>query len=242
MFLHLDVDCCELCVQSPVNRRPLVRQHMFADEAGNFDFSLRVGASRYFILATVTMEDDLAAASAIHKLRYDLAWEGLEHPGPFHATTDAQSVRDRFFVAIEGLQFTIDATVIEKRKSRPTVRKTPEEFYQFAWFSHMRHAAPRNVTDLDDLLVVAASLGSKRRVDSFHLAVKDVLRQVPRTGRTLTACWPASSDPGLQIADYCCWAIQRKWELSDSRSYELVSPRITSEYELFRRGRKFYYE
>jgi hypothetical protein len=33
------------------------RWHIFADEAGNFDFSANRGASRYFILTTVTVSD-----------------------------------------------------------------------------------------------------------------------------------------------------------------------------------------
>jgi hypothetical protein len=30
---------------------------------------------------------------------------------------------------------------------------------------------------------------------------------------------PHMSDPCLQVADYCTWAIQRKWERGDERSH-----------------------
>ena len=55
------------------------------------------------------------------------------------------------------------------------------------------------------------------------------------------AFWPSNSDPCLQIADYCTWAIQRKWEKNDSRSYDLIKDKIVSEYDIFRFGSTYYY-
>lgn len=47
--------------------------HVFADEAGNFDFSSKAGASRYFLLTTVSM-DDFGAGDA--SCRYGGNWRG----------------------------------------------------------------------------------------------------------------------------------------------------------------------
>jgi len=45
----------------------------------------------------------------------------------------------------------------------------------------------------------------------------------------------------LQIADYCTWAIQRKWERTDAKSYNIIKDRITYEYDLWGHGTKHYY-
>jgi hypothetical protein len=37
------------------------------------------------------------------------------------------------------------------------------------------------------------------------------------------------SEPCLVVADYCTWAIQRKWERDDQRSHELIAGKIASE-------------
>jgi hypothetical protein len=52
------------------------RVFVFADEAGNFDFSRRAGASKYFILVTITLPD-CSAGLALLELRRELAWEGM---------------------------------------------------------------------------------------------------------------------------------------------------------------------
>jgi hypothetical protein len=216
------------------------RIHVFADEAGNFDFTRNTGASAYFILATVTFFDDRQACHDLQSLRFDLAWAGTMHPGPFHATTDEQAVRNRVFAALAPHGFRIDATILEKSKARPEIRASHERFYQYAWYYHMKYLTPLIATPNDDLLVVAASIGERRKRDAYHAGVRDVMRQVG-VGTVRATHWPAAADTGLQIADYCCWAIQRKWERRDARSHALIAGKVGSEFDVFRRGQVHYY-
>ena len=217
-----------------------MRKFIYADESGNFDFSGNPKASKFFILTTVIV-DDHAVASELFELRRQLAWEGYQLPTGFHATEDAQYVRNAVFSALQQYTFRIDATVLEKRKSRPQIRSTDMRFYQHAWFYHMKYIVPRVFTEQDELLLVAATLGRKRRGVGFNKAVEDVMNQVSGSNTSKIAHWQASSDPCLQIADYCSWAIQRKWESDDDRSYQLISGRIGSEYDLFKSGNTYYY-
>ncbi|MDO8987110.1 MAG: hypothetical protein Q7V14_02685 [Coriobacteriia bacterium] len=49
------------------------------------------------------------------------------------------------------------------------------------------------------------------------------------------------SDLNLQIADYFCWAIQRKWEGDDDRSYVLIEQAICGEGDPFEYDDQEYY-
>ncbi len=51
----------------------------------------------------------------------------------------------------------------------------------------------------------------------------------------------SSSCIGLQVVDYCNWAIYRKWSRHDSRSYNMILPAIASEFDIFRTGGRHYY-
>ena len=211
---------------------------MFADEAGNFDFSRKRGASRYFILTAATLQDCSAVNAKLHELRYQMAWEGHDHPGPFHAATDPGPVRDRVFSIIAALDVRVDALIIEKAKAMPHIRATETRFYQHAWLYLMRYTVPRLLCH--ELLVVPASLGTKKKRLAFYDSVREVMRQVGRTTYR-TACWDASSDACLQVADYCGWAIQRKWESSEPTQHSRIAGKIGSEYDLFARGKTLYY-
>ncbi len=219
----------------------MARVHVFADEAGNFDFSAKPGASRYFMLTTVAM-DDFRAGDALLSLRRQLAWEGHDQgTDDFHATEELQTVRDRVFAELANWNFRVDCTILEKRKAAPHLAADDVRFYKTAWFLHFRHVAQLVTRPGDELLVMGASLGTKRKRQSFHDSIHDVVDQVSRGVAFRTVSWAGSSDPCLWVADYCCWALQRKWEQGDDRSYSLIEGKVSTEFDVFRRGTTVYY-
>jgi hypothetical protein len=178
------------------------------------------------------------------ELRRELAWGGQELCDYFHATQDKQAVRDRVYDLICKHDFRVQATIMEKSKAIPKVRITRPRFYQYGWYYHFKFSAPKTVGAATELMVVAASIGTKKERVGFRDAVKDVLRQtMPMVKHQANFC-PAGSDPCLQVADYCAWAIQRKWESPeqrDVRSYDLIKDRITYEFDLWKHGQKHHY-
>ena len=218
-----------------------MRKYVYADESGNFDFTLKSGASRFFIVTTVMVEDH-TVASELSELRRDLAWQGHNLSRGFHATEDSQAVRDAVFGVLQSYLFRVDSTIIEKRKSHPQLRTSERRFYQSAWLYHMRYITPRIVTPgQDEVLLVAATVGTRQKAVSFKNAIEDVVSQVAPDTVMKSAYWPAYTDICLQIADYCSWAIQRKWESNDDRSHQLIRSKIWSEYDLFGKGNNYYY-
>ena len=216
---------------------------LFADEAGCFTFEKKQNVSRYFILCTVAMEDDTIATSLL-KLRRKLAWEGAELGEYFHATTDKQPVRDAVFETILQHPFSIQATIMEKSKAQPQVRTSKTRFYQYGWYYHFRYGMKGQFAPSHEALITAASLGVRKERIAFESAVDDVMRQTLPVQKWKTDFMPAGSDPCLQVADYCAWALQRKWESPngrDCRSYDLVSDRITHEYDMWEKGETHYY-
>ena len=181
-----------------------------------------------------------AESARLLDLRRDIAWDGLALEDCFHATADRQRVRDEVFRYISGQSLRIDATVFEKCKVKPHVQ-TPEYFYKLSWFSHFKKVGPAALRGATEAQIVAASIGTKNRRKTIRLAVEDVVNQCIPNKTYSVAFWPAESDPCLQIADYCTWAIQRALEQGDDRSYELIKPQISSLYDYFRFGTQKYY-
>jgi len=213
---------------------------LFADEAGDFNFSRQPKASKYYIICTVaTTSCDVANDLLMLKRR--LAWKGAPLRDYFHCSEDKQEIRDAVFETISHHDFTVQATIMEKSKAQPQVRPTDERFYQYGWLYHLRHSNKRFLSPLDSIQITAASIGSKAKRVAFEDGVRDVCRQIIPKDRFRTAFWPCQTDPCLQLADYCTWAIQRKWERGSSRSYDLIAKRINYEYELWEHGEVHYY-
>jgi hypothetical protein len=147
-----------------------VRKYVFVDEAGDFAFT--PGGSSYFILTSVTL-DACTAGDELLALRRSLVWEGIEILDAFHATTDAQAVRDRVFALLRGHDFRIDANIFEKRLTPPDLR-SEGALYERAWYLHMRHIAPQVAGRDDELLVVGASISTRARRHALGRAVVGV--------------------------------------------------------------------
>ncbi len=220
------------------------RLHVFGDEAGDLVFKTPGnGVSRYFMIGTITLED-CSVGEKFLALRRELAWEGtlLDQ---LHATSDRQHVRDRAFELIAATDLRFDATILDKRKAKDDLRRDPFYFYKLAWYLHFKYVASKIAGPNDELLVVASSLQIKRKRKStkagVHEAITEVVNQVSPTVTCHCAFSPAATDPCLQVADYLTWAIQRKYESEDTRSYDLIEHLIKSEFEPFKRATKRFY-
>lgn len=219
--------------------------YVFADEAGCFTFKRRKegrkdGPSDYFILTTVTapewgISDDLL------RIRRDLALAGEHERDKLHATSDLQEVRNAVFAVIAKQPFRVDATILKKCKAQPQTRITEDRFYKTAWYYHFKHVGPKLARQADKMLITAAALGTRKTRAAFKESVNETVQQTLPRDRWEVAFHESCKDPLLWVADYCSWAIQKKWEQGDSRAYELIKDKIKTEFDLFKPGLKEFY-
>jgi hypothetical protein len=91
------------------------------------------------------------------------------------------------------------------------------------------------------LLLTASALGHKRTRAAFKEAVNNAVQQTVARDRWTVNFVESAKDPMLWAADYCAWAIQRKWELNDDRSHRLIANKIATEFDLWATGQIRYY-
>ena len=91
--------------------------------------------------------------------------------------------------------------------------------------------------------MTTASVGQRKEKIAFQIAVEEVMAQTKKVKEWKADFMPCHADPCLQVADYCAWAIQRKWESNskDIRSYNIIKDRIKYEYDLWAKGDKEHY-
>lgn len=238
--MTLDLFQCILQKGLHIDSTAMSHLHIFGDESGNMDFSRKRGASRFFIVTSVTLPD-LSIGNQLLELKRELRWRGYEVGDYFHAATDRQPVRDKVFGVLQQAVFNVDATVLEKSKTQPHIRSDETRFYKMAWYLHLKYVVQSFIPRDVGLFLIIASIGTKTKKKLAYEALEDVTAQIAISRKSATAYWSAASDPCLQIADYCSWAIQRKWERNDHRSYDLIEDKIRSEFDVFRRGTTHYY-
>ena len=218
------------------------RLYVFGDESGNFHFTSEPHGTRVFLVCTVAFKD-CSAAHELLNLRRQLVWDEAPVADHFHATEDKQDVRDAVFGALHSMDFSIQATILEKSKAQPQTRLSNARFYHYAWYYHWKYVAPKLMNRNTEVLITTAKVDkAPKKQATFTSAVNDSLQQTTQSKWLAHFCLSAT-EPGLQIADYCAWAIFRKWESSgrDTRSYDLIRTKIIHEADMWRRGTHHYY-
>lgn len=209
----------------------MARVYLFADETGNFDVVRRPGATRYFGVGTVLLDAQgiRTVRVGLHALRGSLAWR-LRHPnGGTHASLDPWPVRSAVLRLIAAHELRVDATLLDKWRTGVPGMWSDTALYEATWTEHLSRVMPEVCGPGEEVMIVAADLGTRQRRAQFRAAVERSLAACGVSlGRTLVVFWPAVSDPCLWAADYCAWAVGRWWEHGDRRAYSVIAHRVGS--------------
>lgn len=220
---------------------PSSRLYIFLDEGGNFDFSSK--GTPYFTLTALTTSRPFAWDTPLMSLKYDEIEHGSDAEY-FHASEDKQIVRNRVFSILTNTlnDARLDCIVVEKRKTVPDLQ-IGERLYP-AMLGHLLKFVVRqvDVSTKGEVIVMTDVVPVKARRKAVENAVSETLaRRLPTDVKYRILHHDSKSCMGLQACDYCNWAIYRKWDRGDIRSYDLISSAIRSEFDIFRRGKRHFY-
>ncbi|RKZ01486.1 hypothetical protein DRQ21_10580 [Candidatus Fermentibacteria bacterium] len=136
----------------------------------------------------------------------------------------------------------IDTVLVNKRKVGPALYPI-EKFYPRMLGYLLRYVI--GVVKKDgaaEVIVITDQIPIKKKRKTVVKAVKVTLSEMLTKDMSYRILHHSSrSNIGLQIADYCNWAIFRKWSSDDYRSYNLIRKAIRSEFDIFGVGKRLYY-
>lgn len=220
--------------------------YLFIDESGNFVFS--PNGTRFFVLTVLSTINPYDIGSPLLKLRYDLlpnysVGPSMEEQGYFHASEDAQAVRNSVFSIISKIDHPvrIDSVIAQKNKAAPVFHEDQLHFYRTLGETLLKYAFMRaEWHGYDHVVIVFSSLFNKKKRGILKQAFKSLIKQHAKVSFALYF-HNSKFDLCTQAADYFGWAIYRKWESNDTRSYSLVQHHIKSEFPIFDKGETEYY-
>lgn len=216
--------------------------YIFLDEGGNFDFSPK--GTRYFSLSAASLRRPFKLHTSFDTYKYDLI-EGGYDVEFFHCSHDNRHIRKRVFgIIAENLpQIRIDALVVEKPKTNPSLYDVKTFYPKMLGYLLPWVISSYRVDEIAEVVVITDRIPIKRKRDAVEKAVKVTLASRLPVGVPYRVMHHESrSHYGLQLADYCNWAIFRKWERGESEHYDCIKRSIKSEFDIFRSGITKFYE
>lgn len=120
----------------------------------------------------------------------------------------------------------IDATLHEDRRFYPWMlgyllgRVLPEELK----------------ANTNEVIVITDTIPVNRKRQAVEKSIRRAVRnQLPELKYRILH-HQSRSHYGLQMADYCCWAIFRKWQKGESTWYDRIKPAMRGEFNVSRVG------
>ena len=208
------------------------------------------GCSRYFVLGLVDIAEPDALARELSALRgrllADPYFKGVPSMQPerrraalaFHAKDDPPEVRREVFAVlthhVDGLRFLAvvrnKTRVLEYVRQRnaadETYRYHPNELYD----SMVRRLFKNQLHKSRGYRIFFARRGKADRTQALRAALETARQRFAMQQGIASKAWmevaassPARS-PGLQVADYFLWALQRLYERGEDRYVDLLRP------------------
>jgi hypothetical protein len=206
-------------------RRPL---YVFFDEAGDLDFG-RFGTS-YFLCGILVTYDPWPLMQALGDLREEV-FRGAFIQRAFHAAEDKQAVRDRVFETICGVGGFDAHIFVTQKVDVPTPYKDPPRFYTFMADFALRMVLERHPND-EPIFVVTDELPLNSKREAVVKGLKTSLAALLPGREFRIEHHSSGTQACLQAIDYLTWAVFRRLERTDDRSYVLIRTYIVQEVQL----------
>lgn len=209
--------------------------YLFLDEGGNLDFSPK--GSHYFSLSCLSIERPFSFQSILDNYKYDLIEYGLNTEF-FHCSNDNSHVRKKIFEIIKNRlnNFKIDCLLAEKHKATSELR-SERKFYPTMIGHLLAHIIPYySQNEISELIIITDNIPINRKRKTIEKSIKLILKEVLKNNAKYRIIHHSSkAHYGLQLVDYCNWAVLRKWEHKDEKSYQLIKFAIRSELDISNR-------
>lgn len=182
-------------------------------------------------MTSLSKERPFAAFRALSDLKYELLENGLALDG-FHATEDRQAIRNRVFQIIRehSAGVVVDSVIVDKRNC-PQALSDERVFYPSVLGQLLVNVLHHtDLSQFSQVIVITDRIPIQKKRNAVEAAVKETLaRRLPRGIKYQLIHHESKTNFDLQIVDYLNWAIYRKWESGDARSFDQISHLVRSE-------------
>ena len=187
--------------------------------------------TRHFILTCVTKERSIQIYHSLTEFKYDLIELGinLEY---FHASEDNKAVRDRVFKIINPhlKNLRIDSAIVDKQTAKSFSRQSLRFYSRILGELIRRILHDFDLSKFAEVIVITDQIPLAHRRQAVEKSIKQTLKEMLPSGISYRIFHHESkSNLDLQIADYCNWAVFRKWERDDLHYFRMIQSAIKSE-------------
>lgn len=209
---------------------------IYLDESGNlsFDFTKKK-TSKYFIITFLFAKDKKAIDKIVKKIFRDFSKKQLKHhPGTLHCFKEAPSTRKKLLKLLSEKDIAVMTIYLNKEKVYTKMQDEKHILYNYVTNILLdRVLSKKLIKNAEQVEIIASKRETNKFLnENFKLYLKGQAKKNHNTDIKIDIKYP-SQEKGLQVVDFVCWAIYRKWEYKDKTYYDIIKSKIKEENPLF---------
>ncbi|MFH0874085.1 MAG: DUF3800 domain-containing protein [Candidatus Komeilibacteria bacterium] len=209
--------------------------YIFLDESGDLGFSKKKGSSRYFVIAFLFVPTSKRPIEKIiQKTSFELHRILGKKRGVLHAVKERPITRKRVLRRLIKYQCSVMVIYLDKAKVYTKLRDEKQVLYNYVTNILLDRIYSQNIVTSGQPIELIASRRETNKF--FNENFQNYLRsQISRNHRSAIKVIIATpeAEKCLQVADFVCWAVFRKYERGDDSYYAIIRDLIIEERSLF---------
>ena len=202
--------------------------YVFLDESGNLDFGL--SGTRYFVMTGVRMTRPFYLLESLDRLKHDRIEAGMDMEA-FHCAEDEWATRMAAFDLIaEHLDELGIYCILVEKTALPRSLREAGRLYPWMLGQLLREVLPDEVKrEISSVNILTDTIPVKKNRSTAEIGIKQLIAAYqPASISYRVSHYQSCSHYGLQVADYCSWAIYRRWQRGERTWYDIIKPAICS--------------
>jgi len=201
--------------------------YIFLDESGDLGFNFKNRkTSRFFVITALFVKNRASIEKIVNKIFHEFKQSGPKnHAGVLHCVKETPKTRKKLLNSLNAKDIHIVAIYLNKNTVYTRLHNEKHVLYNYVANILLNRIHDKRLipTDADIELVASRRETNKFLNENFKNYLKTKLKNKLRLAIEIKSL---SQEKCLQVVDFACWSIFRKYEHDDSSYYNLINSKI----------------
>lgn len=202
--------------------------YIFMDESGDLGFNFaKRGTSKFFVVTLLYTNTKKALEKLVNQIHSDLRVKYSQTRNCLHAQRESSQTRIKLLKKLAEYDVQVFYIAVDKFKLKNLGRANKSDFYNFVTRLLLDHIAEKgHITSSDVDLIVSRRETSRYLNERFKKWVSEIGEHKKRINLNISVSMPYE-EKCLQIVDFVCWSVFRKFEYEDNIYLDLIKEKIS---------------
>lgn len=208
---------------------------IFLDESGDLGFNFKKKkTSKFFVITSLFVNNQRPIEKIVKKTHSELRKRYKRKRGVLHAVKERPLTRQRLLKRLAEQDIALMTIYLNKSKVYTRLQDEKQILYNYVANILLDRVFAKRIIDFKGRIFLIASRRETNKFlnENFKNYINNQAKNIHRKNIQVEIKTP-HQEKSLQVVDFACWAVFRKYEYGDDSYYNIIKGKIVEESPLF---------